>query len=110
MMNASEYITWRRWAAYNAGLSTVPGDQPTQANDATIFNGVDPTTYDNIMNGWAGRTWDPSRVTNTDWTDYVTQTGITNEHTISASGGKEKMSGYASFGYLNQEGTFKGQR
>ena len=109
MMNASEYITWRRWAAYNAGLSTVPGDQPTQANDATIFNGVDPTTYDNIMNGWAGGTWDPSRVTSTDWTDYVTQTGITHEHTISASGGNEKMSAYASFGYLNQEGTFKGQ-
>lgn len=109
MMNADEYITWRRWAAYNAGQSTYPGDQPNKDNDATIFGGVDPTTYNNIMNGWAGGTWDASKVTSTDWTDYVTQTGITHEHTLSASGGNEKMSAYASFGYLNQEGTFKGQ-
>lgn len=44
MMNADEYITWRRWAAYNAGQSTYPGDQPNKDNDATIFGGVDPTT------------------------------------------------------------------
>lgn len=109
MMNASDYITWRRWANYNAGLSTVPGDQPTQANDAIVFAGVDPTTYNNIMNGWSGSTWDGSRVASTDWTDYVSQTGITQEHTISTSGGNEKMSAYASFGYLNNEGTQKGQ-
>ncbi len=109
MMNASEYITWRRWAAYNAGLVDVPGDAPTQEADATIFGGVDPTTYENIMKGWSGNTWDGSKVTSTDWTDYVTQTGITHEHTISASGGSEKASAYGSFGYLSQEGTFKGQ-
>ena len=109
MMNASEYITWRRWAAYNAGLSTVPGDQPTQANDATIFAGLDPTSYNNVMQGWNNGVWDGSRVTSTDWTDFVTQTGITHEHTISANGGNERMQAYASFGYLSNEGTFKGQ-
>lgn len=109
MMNADEYITWRRWAAYNAGLSTVPGNAPTKENDATVFGGVDATTYNNIMKGWEGGSWDGSRVTSTDWTDYVTQTGITHEHTISGSGGNEKMSAYASFGYLSNEGTFKGQ-
>lgn len=109
MMNSDEYITWRRWAAYNAGSSTVPGNQPNKENDATIFGGVDITTYDNIMSGWASGSWDGSKVQSTDWTDFVTQTGITHEHTLSASGGNEKMSAYASFGYLNQEGTFKGQ-
>lgn len=39
----------------------------------------------------------------------VTQTGITHEHTLSASGGSEKVKGYASIGYLNNEGTVKGQ-
>lgn len=111
MMNASEYITWRRWAMYNANLITSPGDQPTQADDATVFSimRADPTTYDNIMNGWAGGQWDGSRVESTDWTDFVTQTGITTEHTVSASGGTEKANLYASIGYLNNKGTLKGQ-
>lgn len=109
MMNASEYITWRRWAAYNAGLTTVPGDQPTQTSDKSIFSSVDNTTMDNIMKGWASGTWDGSKVTSTDWTDFVTRTGITQEHTLSASGGTDKMKAYASLGYLNQEGTQIGQ-
>ena len=109
MMNASDYITWRRWADYNAGKTTVPGDQPTQINDETVFGGVDATTLSNIMRGWSGGSWDGSRVASTDWTDYVTQTGTTQEHTISASGGNEKMSAYVSFGYLDNQGTLKGQ-
>ena len=109
MMNASDYITWRRWANYNRGLSTVPGDMPTEANDRAVFSGVDATTLNNIMQGWSGGSWDGSRVTSTDWTDYVTQTGITQEHTVSASGGNEKMSTYISFGYMDNQGTFKGQ-
>jgi len=109
MMNSDEYITWRRWADYNAGKTTVPGDQPTMINDETIFGGVDPTSYNNIMRGWSGGSWDGSRVASTDWTDLVTQTGITQEHTISASGGNDKMSAYASFGYLDNQGTLKGQ-
>lgn len=111
MMNASDYITWRRWAFYNAGLISSPGDQPTQADDATVFAIMsgDPTTYNNIMNGWVNGQWDGSRVESIDWTDYVTQTAITHEHTLSASGGTEKANVYASFGYLNNEGTIKGQ-
>lgn len=111
MMNASDYITWRRWAMYNAGLITSPGDQPTEADDATVFSimSADPTTYNNIMGGWVNGQWDGSRVESTDWTDFVTRTGITTEHTISASGGTEKSNLYASLGYLNNKGTLKGQ-
>lgn len=39
----------------------------------------------------------------------VTQTGITQEHTLSASGGTKDLKGFFSFGYLNNEGTQKGQ-
>lgn len=39
--------------------------------------------------------------------DMVTQTGVTHEHTLSASGGTDKMKGYASIGYLDNEGTVK---
>lgn len=112
MMNASEYITWRRWAAYNAGIVTNPGDQPNIDSDQVVFSrtqGGDEIAWNNIMKGWAGGSWDGSKVTDTDWTDFVTQTGISHEHTLSVSGGSDKIQGYASFGYLNNEGTIVGQ-
>lgn len=110
-MSASDYITWRRWAYYNSNPSLyTPGNEPTKEQDEKFFApSGDNTAYNNVMKGWASGTWDPSKVVDTDWTDIVTQTGITNEHTISASGGNEKIQGSFSFGYLNNKGTQKGQ-
>ena len=108
-MSASDYITWRRWAYYNSAPDKyTPGDQPTQEQDKAFFAG-DETALANVMKGWAGGSWDGSKVTDTDWTDYVTQTGITQEHTISARGGTKNLAGFVSFGYLNNKGTQKGQ-
>ncbi|MGF7140897.1 TonB-dependent receptor [Roseimarinus sediminis] len=111
MMDAGEYLTWRRWAWYNADPDKYPaGNQPTIENDKVIFyEAADPATWKNIEKGWSGNTWDGSKVTSTDWTDYVTQTALIHDHTISASGGTDKMNIYASFGYLDQEGTQIGQ-
>ena len=108
-MNASDYITWRRWAYYNQSPDKyTPGDQPTQEQDKNFFGG-DDTALANVMKGWAGGSWDGSKVTDTDWTDIVTQTGLTQEHTISARGGTKNVAGFVSFGYLRNEGTQKGQ-
>jgi len=108
-MNVDEYTTWRRWAYYNANPTNYnPGNQPDEAQDKLIFV-TDPTSLNNLMKGWAGGTWDPSKVTNTNWTDFVTQTGITQTHTISANGGTDRMKSYISFGYLDNEGTQRGQ-
>ena len=108
-MNASDYITWRRWAYYNSAPDKyTPGDQPTMEQDKAFFAG-DETALNNVMKGWASGSWDGSKVTDTDWTDFVTQTGVTQEHTLSARGGSKNMSGYVSFGYLNNKGTQKGQ-
>ena len=108
-MNASDYITWRRWAYYNQSPDKyTPGDQPTIEQDKKYFEG-DDVALANIMKGWASGTWDGSKVTDTDWTDFVTQTGITQEHTISARGGTKNLAGFVSFGYLRNEGTQKGQ-
>lgn len=116
-MSAQDFINFRRTAAYN--LNSMPGsttnyaspDAPTYANDKLIFDSAldGQTSRDNVLNGWASGTWDPSKVKNTDWTDFVTQTGITTEHTLSASGGSDKVNSYGSFGYLNNEGTQIGQ-
>ena len=79
-MSASDYITWRRWAYYNSAPDKyTPGDQPNQEQDKAFFAG-DETALNNVMKGWAGGSWDGSRVTDTDWTDFVTQTGVTQEH------------------------------
>ena len=108
-MSASDYITWRRWAYYNSAPDKyTPGDQPTQDQDKNFFGG-DDTALANVMKGWAGGTWDGSKVTDTDWTDIVTQTGLTQEHTLSARGGSKNVAGFVSFGYLRNEGTQKGQ-
>lgn len=110
-MSAGEYLEWRRWAYYYRDSDTYPrGDQPTMENDKAIFNGNNDTyAWANIMKGWANGTWDGSKVATTDWADYVTQTGITTEHTISGSGGNERNHSYVSFGWLNNKGTIKGQ-
>ena len=109
LFNAEEYVEYRRWAKYYQNTELFPrGDQPTQANDAEIFPG-DETAFNNILRGWEGGTWDGSRLITTDWTDFVTRTGITTMNTLSASGGTEKMKAYGSFGYLNNTGTVVGQ-
>lgn len=112
-MKASDYITWRRWAYYNSNPEKNPrGDQPNYEKDQSYFAASgDPTALANVNKGWndAHTEWDGSKVTDTDWTDFVTQTGITQEHTISANGGTDKIQGSFSFGYLNNDGTQKGQ-
>ncbi|GAA4748212.1 SusC/RagA family TonB-linked outer membrane protein [Flavisolibacter ginsenosidimutans] len=117
MFSAADYITFRRWAYYYAGLnyatgiSTNPrGDQPTLATDRTFFNATaDPAAWANIAKGWASGKWDGSAVTTTDWRGLVTQQSVTSDNSISVSGGTDKMRAYASFGYLNNTGTVKGQ-
>ncbi len=111
-MSASDYITWKRWANYFANTATNPrGDQPDKTTDEALFaSGLDRNVArDNVMKGWESGTWDPSKVTDYDWTGLVTQTGISQEHTLSASGGTDKMQSFFSVGYLNNQGTQKGQ-
>ncbi|HYM93053.1 MAG TPA: SusC/RagA family TonB-linked outer membrane protein, partial [Chitinophagaceae bacterium] len=109
--------TFRRWAYYYAGLnpttgiSTYPrGDQPDIAHDRTYFSATaDPFAWANIAQGWAGGTWDPSKVKTTDWRSMVKQQSVTTDNILSVSGGTDKIKAYGSFGYLNNTGTIKGQ-
>ncbi|MEO6330482.1 MAG: TonB-dependent receptor [Ginsengibacter sp.] len=117
MFNASDYITFKRWAYYYAGLnpatgvSTNPrGDQPNINTDRSLFGATaDPFAWANINQGWAGGTWDGSKVQNTDWTGMVKEQSVTTDNTISVSGGTDKIKAYGSFGYLNNGGVVKGQ-
>lgn len=111
LMNAGQYIEYRRWAKYYENPAVYPrGDAPTQKNDLDIFLGTsDPSAWNNILKGWSGGTWDGSKVETTDWVGMITQKSLTAQHTLSVSGGTDKMKAYASFGYLDNNGTVVGQ-
>ncbi|MBP6066075.1 MAG: TonB-dependent receptor [Bacteroides sp.] len=107
MMNAAEWIDFSRAAKIRSNTynkSTVI----SYDNDKKVF-GNDPVAWANFEKGWVNGEWDGSRVNTYDWTKEGLQTALTHEHTLSASGGTEKMQAYASFGFLNQEGTQPGQ-
>jgi TonB-linked SusC/RagA family outer membrane protein len=110
MMNSAQYIEFRRNAfrALPATDTRKYPDVPTLAADQKIFAG-DTYVLDNIAKGWANGTYDGNLVPTTDWTGMVEQTGITQDHVLSASGGTDKLTTYFSFGYLNQTGTQLGQ-
>ncbi|MCD8101058.1 MAG: TonB-dependent receptor [Alistipes sp.] len=107
--NAAEWIDFTRWAYYYSNPTTYPrADQPTRDTDFLMF-GMDPYAWSNVEKGWSGGSWDGSKVQSTDWTDYVSRTGITQNHSIGVSGGTDKISSRASFGYVNERGTIYGQ-
>lgn len=110
-MTADEYLTWRRWSYYYLNPDRYPrGDQPTLETDRIIFNAAaDQYAWNNVMRGWESGTWQNGKVLTTDWHDMVKRTGLTTQHTVSASGGSDKMQSYASFGWLRNEGVVKGQ-
>ncbi|QEK51393.1 SusC/RagA family TonB-linked outer membrane protein [Pedobacter aquae] len=134
---AGEYAEYRR-DAYRA-LSNNPSSgystpYPNPIEDKRIL-GNDPNAWENIARGytWLDKEnlipqtrpttaaeqalWGVSQVPiyngdlipTTNWTDYVSRTGITQDHTLSLSMGSEKMNAYVSGGYLDQVGTNNGQ-
>lgn len=105
-MDAAEWLDYSRLAKYNMGA--YPSATPSYEADLATFGGV-PASWANIAQAWNGGSYDSSKVGSYDWVDHGKQTGITHEHTLSASGGTDKFQGYASFGYLNQKGTQPGQ-
>lgn len=111
-VSAADYINYRRWAAYNADPTKYADPRkPTRESDAALFGlGDDMVSTNNILNGWAGGTWNPDAVQEYDWTGQALRTGLVQEHTVSASGGTDKMNAFGSFGYLSNKGTQNGQR
>ncbi len=107
-MSASEWLDYARYAKYNMG--SYSSLTPDYEQDRMTFGAV-AASWANIEQAWSSdhTTYDPSKVGSYDWASHGKQTGITQDHTISMSGGTEKVQGYGSFGYLNQKGTQPGQ-
>ena len=66
-------------------------------------------SYDQWVAGATSTNWDGSKVISTDWTQFTDRIGVSQEHTLSASGGTDKMNAYVSIGYLKNTGTNIGQ-
>lgn len=107
MMNSAEWLDYSRAAKIKAG--TYNGSSVISlANDKIVY-GSDIYAFAQIEKGWASGTWNGSLVPTYDWTAAGLQTAKTQIHTISASGGTDKIQAYGSFGYTNQDGTQPGQ-
>lgn len=102
MMSTSEWLDYARLAKYN--MESYASATPNYEADKSAFGSV-AASWANIEKAWEGGTYDPSKVGSYDWASHGKQTGITHEHTLSASGDTDKFQEYASFGYLNQKGT-----
>ena len=107
--DAGEWVDVVRWANYYYNTSNRRGDDPTRESDMTYFTN-DAIARENVMKGWEGGSWNPSKLTTTDWTKFVIRTGVTQNHTLSVSGGTSKVRTYASVGYMDDKGTSLGQR
>jgi len=102
-------ITTRRGRAgslqlnYDAqvGWSTLPKDR------LVMMNSDQKITYE-LQNGnpygWTTAEADSLRKVNFNWTDALFQTGMTQQHQLSASGGTAASRFYASLAYMDQEG------
>lgn len=108
MMSAAEWLQYARIAKANMGAYNGGDPTPNYEADKSAFGSV-AASWANIEQAWVNGTYDASKVGSYDWASQGKQTGITHEHTLSASGGTEKFQGYVSFGYLNQKGTQPGQ-
>ena len=110
MMSAAEWLDYARLAKYNNGGYGSPNEPfaPNYSEDKRLFGG-EVASWANIEKAWVDGVYHPELVGSYDWTSHGKQTGITQEHTISASGGTDKFNGYGSFGYLDQKGTQPGE-
>jgi TonB-linked SusC/RagA family outer membrane protein len=83
-LNAKDYMYWH--------------------NKARAMDGLTPLWTADIQN--KSLTNDPNSIWGeTDWFDKIFNTGKTQQHNISASGGTQRMKYYASLGIMDQEGT-----
>jgi TonB-linked SusC/RagA family outer membrane protein len=86
------------------GFSKLPEDR------LVVMNSDQKITYEMQRGnpyGWTTAQADSLRKVNFNWTDALFQTGVTQQHMISASAGSANSKFYASLSYMNQDGIVK---
>lgn len=95
MMNASEYMNWRREANRKIAIAGINpnGNWSSNANDNLLFNNIEQT---NINNG-----------VDVDYSDLFLRQGNQQEHHVGVSAGNDQTKGYLSLGYYGENGILK---
>ncbi|WPR73835.1 TonB-dependent receptor [Algoriphagus sp. NG3] len=128
--NASEFAAYRRDAARAiSGSNQYSTPYPNPGDDFRYF-GTDPSAWETIAAGysWADKEnlvanmrpttaeeqamwgvsevpiYNPGNIRTTPWTDYVERTGVTQNYSLSATMGNEKVKAFLSGGMLDQLG------
>ncbi|MGM9759109.1 MAG: SusC/RagA family TonB-linked outer membrane protein [Parabacteroides sp.] len=93
LMNAEQFVEYKNQAYYNRyGVWGPEGTAHTEYG----------TNAFNLMYDAEGH------VVDTDWADEILQTGIQQSHTVSVSGGNDKITYYFSGNYFDQTGIYRG--
>ncbi|MFK7908185.1 MAG: SusC/RagA family TonB-linked outer membrane protein [Chitinophagales bacterium] len=88
----------------NVELNSTFAAQNT-ANKLDLLNANEFAAYQNQIRANQGNTTPyPQGTADTDWQDEIYQSGNTQNHQLSVSGGSDKMNFYVSGNYFNQEG------
>ena len=93
-------------------IKTLSGDQYVAMIQEAFQNSGTPinlTTYPEFARDPNNPYYYHNYGQNTDWVDAITQTGFTQDHSLSISGGGQKALYRMSVGYYDDEGTVKGQ-
>jgi len=86
-------------------LDVLNAEQFTMLKNEALANAGTPAN--GTTRGFYTQTGPDGKVIDTDWYDYIYQTGKSQSHTVSVSGANDKTSYYFSFGYTDQEGMLK---
>ncbi|MCR5395810.1 MAG: TonB-dependent receptor, partial [Bacteroidales bacterium] len=86
MMNATEYVAAKRKAQEAAG---------TFVSEELMLRNINDATYEAYMNGES-----------IDWADELLETGITQNYSLSISGGSERIKGYLSLNFSDEKGQY----
>jgi len=86
------------------GFSDIPKDRLIVMNSQQK---IDYEIQRGNPNGWTTAELDSLRNVNFNWKNALFQTGMTQQHMISASGGNENAKVFASLAYFDQQGTVR---
>ncbi|PPK87638.1 TonB-linked SusC/RagA family outer membrane protein [Neolewinella xylanilytica] len=112
-LNAEEYVRLFRQTAVGAArydFNNQLNDFGLEGDEYTLDNTIAAYTeyVEDRLDRYSGPSDWRNNETNTDWQDEAFQTGRNQNADLSLSGGTDKLTYYASFGYSDQEGILAG--
>ena len=108
MMDSYTWANYMNLASVNAGNGTWFSDSKLAAIKAAQTDKTMQTMFANSSNYW--EVWDTTDILplgNTDWLKVHFGNSFSQEHTLSVTGGSEKMKYYFSANYLDQSGILR---